>query len=177
MPSVPPAAPAVARENQEQPQAVGEREQEVGERRREEPDEEQAPAADPVGEPSPDRGRHELRDGKRRDDEGDPARRGSQFLGVEREQREDDPEAHHVHHHRPEQDAEPGASQHAVVVVIPCFKPIFSSSERAPRASAGASTATFHVREDAVVTTPRTIFAFAVRSGADPVGELTVRRV
>ena len=125
--------------HEEEPQIVGEGEEEVRERRREESDEEETAAADAVGEPSPHRRGQELRDRERGDDERDPARRGTQILRVERKQREDDAEAHHVHHHRPEQDAEPGASQHAVVVVVPCLKPILSLLESAPRAAAGSA--------------------------------------
>ena len=88
-------APAATRKSSQSVSANAEHD--VGDGRRGEPDEQRRPAAVPVGDPAPERRGEQLGDRERGDQRADDLGRGLQLEGVERQQREHDHEADHVH--------------------------------------------------------------------------------
>ena len=82
---------------EEQPEGIREREYAVSDGGRGEPDEQRRPAPIPVRDPPPEGRGHQLSDGEGGDQGADHLGRTLQLEGVERQQREHDHEADHVH--------------------------------------------------------------------------------
>ena len=110
---------------EQQPETLREPEHDVGDRRRGEPDQQRGPAPVAVGDPPPDRRRDELGDGERRDEKPDDLRRGLELEGIERQQREHDHEADHVHEVDRDENGEPAEAaflrrRHPALPPRPC---------------------------------------------------------
>ena len=91
---------------EQQPQRLGESEDHVGHEGSEQPDEQNGPAPNPIGQPSPDRREQELHQRVRGREQTNGERRGTEGLGVERQQRDDDAEAKEIDEDSDEDDHE-----------------------------------------------------------------------
>ena len=102
---------------------AGRREEQVGEGRDHEPAEDGRTAADAVGEPAPERRGRQLRHRERRDHQPDDDGVGAEAGGVERQQRQHDEEAQHVHETGGHEEREAPERRAVAHPGSPCSRP------------------------------------------------------
>ena len=115
--------------DEQQPDGGGRLEDDVGRRGDEQATEDHGPPAVAVRQPAPERRRRHLAEGEGGDEDSHHGRVAAQLLGVERQQRQDDEEADHVHEDREHEHPEPADE-------VPHVHQIASSPLRVMKAAA-----------------------------------------